>query len=542
MGTYGNTHVKKDNKIIAFSDSYDGYFGGGMGQANINCIKFLSTPILKKLFDEYTASSKVPLEQASSYQEEGDYDSDEVTLTKRQTQDVIYRVEQDAQNSEAGDWIRSALDDSIRASVCGFAPLLYLNINNHYGRDYDYNDYLIDLDEEVFSTSNGIKIPFAKIRKASMNQLDAFSNGIDEFLPEQLREEAEDFFHEEFTEADQEKVNKIIDAYFSIDEAVLQAHYKAKEEERQKWLADHKQRQAEDDEELDDSGDYGAYSIRNGSVSVPVLRSIVTLIQKLNKAIPETQFLSTHTEWGVNDDYTEAGMRMFSPMSNDKKTHEIYDKFTQLVDQQFQLRFNIFSSTGKWSFDVKQDENDESAHFMFREVVPGPQKSAFSLQEIKGFESQDIIFDGLHPYLSIHGKYDEVRELVINPEQNIVSPIIWVYMALLNQDTKAFDRVYPLAKEIMTQLDKKSAKAAYGKYLQSLSDGLTINDLVQDFAHSLGKVVELEDTSNFIKHLQQTTFFTDVAPYMNSFEKAQYGIQSDGADEPEVKKPKRKAK
>ena len=50
MGTYGVTHVKNDNKILAFSDSYDGYVSG-MGQANILCIKYLSTPLLKALFE-----------------------------------------------------------------------------------------------------------------------------------------------------------------------------------------------------------------------------------------------------------------------------------------------------------------------------------------------------------------------------------------------------------------------------------------------------------------------------------------------------------
>jgi hypothetical protein len=40
MGTYGVTHVKKDNKIITLSDSYDGYLSGGMGQSNILCIKY----------------------------------------------------------------------------------------------------------------------------------------------------------------------------------------------------------------------------------------------------------------------------------------------------------------------------------------------------------------------------------------------------------------------------------------------------------------------------------------------------------------------
>ena len=44
MGTYGITHVKKDNKIITLSDSYDGYLNGGMGKiAEIeNSIKIYS--------------------------------------------------------------------------------------------------------------------------------------------------------------------------------------------------------------------------------------------------------------------------------------------------------------------------------------------------------------------------------------------------------------------------------------------------------------------------------------------------------------------
>lgn len=40
MGTYGVTHIKKDDKIIPFSDSYDGYWSG-MGLANLIGLKYI---------------------------------------------------------------------------------------------------------------------------------------------------------------------------------------------------------------------------------------------------------------------------------------------------------------------------------------------------------------------------------------------------------------------------------------------------------------------------------------------------------------------
>jgi hypothetical protein len=550
MGTYGTTHVKKDNKIITFSDSYDGYIGGGMGQANINCIKFLSTPILKNLFDKFTASSKVPVEQAQTYQEEQNDDQERGSVNQRTIEDTIYRVEQDTKDPEAAQWMNDVLSDSIRTSVCGFAPLLYLNINNHYGRDYDYCDYLVDLDNEVFSFHSGVKIPFEKIRKASTNQLDALCNELIELLPKELQEEAKGFFYAHYTDENAEKANKIVDAYLTIDESTVEAYYKTKEEERQKWLAEHETRKAETDKIFaNDSDDYGAYSIRTGNIGVHTLRTILSLMYKVNKAIPESEFLTTHTEWGVSEDYTEAGIRIFSPMSNDKQMHAIYDNFVFLLEQQFKLRLNIFSSTGKWSFDVQPQEHDEENQdkeefmpLMFNEVVPGPQKSVFSLEEIRKFEGQENIFGSLHPYLTIHGKYDEVRELVLNPEQKVTAPIIWVYVALLNQDAAVFDRVYPLAQEIFKELDEKNTKGVCGGYLQSLAEGLTINRIVPQYAQSLGKVVEEDNSQGFIKHLQSTTFFQDVAPYMNSAEKAQYGIKSDDSDEPQGKKAKIKVK
>lgn len=50
MGTYGVTHIKKDGKTISLSDSYDGYFSGGMGQANLYTIKYLDDSLLARLF------------------------------------------------------------------------------------------------------------------------------------------------------------------------------------------------------------------------------------------------------------------------------------------------------------------------------------------------------------------------------------------------------------------------------------------------------------------------------------------------------------
>jgi hypothetical protein len=114
--------------------------------------------------------------------------------------------------------MKTALSDSVRASVCGFAPLLYLNINPHYGRDYDYYTYMIDLDDEVFIANNQMKISFEKIRKATVEQLNAFCDQVKEVITLDKKEEKlyEKFYNIELKESQIEKVsNMIIDKYFS---------------------------------------------------------------------------------------------------------------------------------------------------------------------------------------------------------------------------------------------------------------------------------------------------------------------------------------
>lgn len=528
MGTYGVTHVKSANSILAFSDSYDGYMGGGMGQANMLCIKYLSTPILRQLFDKFTASKKVAVDKVSEEVDESDYDEDgdEQGLSQRAIQDVVFRVKQDTGSDEAAEWMTDILSHTVRASMCGFAPLLYLNINNHYGRNYDYCDFMVDLDLEHFEY-NGIRIAFAQIRAASQHQINALCNEMSDFLPEALQEAGTDIFDGDYRgEAGgvPQEVTDAIHAYLSIDDAVLEAHSRKEEEEREQRLAQYQQRNDARASSVvnkeEEDGTFGAYSIRNGETTVPSLRAIVALMQKLKTTYPECSFLTTTGDWGANEDFTAAGVRMFSPMSQNKITQAIFELFAHTLEQQFQMRFSMFSSTGRWSHDVVR--NPDEPMDMFARVVPGPVKSVYSIADVNTFEHGEEILRTVDPFLSLHGDYTEVRCLLLSDSVAISAPIIWVYMALLYQDAPVFSKVYPAAREVMATLDDKTREAAYGKYLQCVVDAQVINGVVAQVGQIVGQGVDPTENERFTAYLKTTPFFADCEPYMNSAEKALY--------------------
>ena len=125
MGTYGVTHVKKDDKIIPFSDSYDGYWSG-MGQANLIGLKYISISKLGELFDSFTARKALTVEEIKSFQENYDYDDsddeDEKSLSTREIQNFIAQVSSETKHSsEALEWANSVAEGDIRASSIGIA-------------------------------------------------------------------------------------------------------------------------------------------------------------------------------------------------------------------------------------------------------------------------------------------------------------------------------------------------------------------------------------------------------------------------------------
>lgn len=556
MGTYGVTHVKKDNKVIAFSDSYDGYMSGGMGESNLLCIKYLSTPILRKLFDEFTASTKVPVEQLKSYRDENvDYDDNDVDLSQRQIEDVLYRVKEQTKDPEAVEWMENVLRFDIRASICGFAPLLYLNINNHYGRDYNYANYTVDLDSEEF-VFYGFKVPFDKIRSASKNALSVFCSDKREFLPKGVALNDKTYlFDESFINQNPERFTQIMDAYLSIDEQVLNAYFQKLEEERQAYLArsnpntnlksDNQELKLSgamaEDNDFDDEDEYiGGYSIHNASVSGSMVRSIKALMERLKSVVPESAFLMENSDWGTDETHAEGGFRIFSTMSGGVEQN-IHQNFVRTLENSFKVRFNIFSSSGKWSKDVEANEDNAGIGSFFAEVVPGPEKSLFSLQEIEqqfsaDQEQRDMIFKNVNPYLSIHGAFSEVRELILNKssEDFLATPFIWLQIALLYRDREVFSAVYPDAKTLLAQQEPSLVKQVKTKYLKALSDSETIHNVVDSFAKMYGKSNNLDD--GFVDYLKSNDFFKDLEEEMNSSEKAKYVSQNNSGESVKSKK------
>jgi hypothetical protein len=518
MGTYGVTHVKKDNQIITLSDSYDGYLDG-MGKANMFGIKYFETPLLRSLFDQYNASTKVPVDKAKEFQEDNSEEGEAVS--ERKIKEVIFRVEQDTKNADAVNWIRDVLEGDIpRTSVCGFATFLYLNLNNHYGRDYNYCDYLVDLDEEVFSF-NGVRIPFEKIRNASEEHLLMLCSEDDSFLPEDVQglvEEAFEYVNEsEDEKKDQALVEKVVNAFFSIDQKVLAAHFKQMEDDfEQARLAHHAQQNSKPNQ-TSDGMRLGGFSIHSCEMGMPSLRKVVTLIQALGKAIPETEFLKSHVEWSANEQYSAGGLRIFSPKTNEARESEIHKNFVAILERKMKLGMNIMSSSGVWGADGEIAQEPS----FFGEIV-GPGRSLFSLNDKEMEEAKKVVLEGLHPFLSLHVNYDEVRPLLLKEGQKVATPMIWTYMALLNQDKEVFERVYPMAKELVKALDKDATKTLSEKYLISLEDGMDIQSIVAVFAKELDKEFVAAKSEEFLEVVKASGFFGDVAPHMNDLEKKKY--------------------
>ena len=537
MGTYGITHVKKDNKIITMSDSYDGYLNGGMGQSNILCIKYLSTPILKKLFDKYKASKKISLEDIKNKTYKQDYpknDSDDLdtVVSERELENVLFAVKKDTDSQEAVDWMKVALSDSVRTSICGFAPLLYLNINPHYGRDYEHYTYMIDLDEEVFITNNQMKISFEKIRKASVAQLNAFCEQVMEVITLDKKEEKlyEKFYDMDLKESQIEKVsNMIMDKYLSVDEKVLSEYYEKRKQEHLAWQAQCEAERLNTQEgefSMEEQSFIGGFSIHSTNCDATVLRSVVTFIKGINK-IPGCEFLAEHSEWGVNETYTEGGMRIFSPLTNDEKQNKLHGLFVQTLERKFKLKFNIFSSSGVWSNDEEDlNKEDSGESFFFFFSIPGPQKTLLTLDEIKALYPDDYeeIFEEGNPWLSLTGHHEDVRQLILNENNKVMAPILWLYEAILHQDKEMFTKVYPLAKELINskELSNKKKTETFNKLLRYLADTKMIGEQILVFAEVAEQEVEVANVADFVKYLKTTDFFEYVEKQMSNKEKELY--------------------
>lgn len=428
--------------------------------------------------------------------------------------------------------MKVALSDSVRTSICGFAPLLYLNINPHYGRDYEHYTYMIDLDEEVFITNNQMKISFEKIRKASVAQLNAFCEQVMEVITLDKKEEKlyEKFYDMDLKESQIEKVsNMIMDKYLSVDEKVLSEYYEKRKQEHLAWQAQCEAERLNTQEgefSMEEQSFIGGFSIHSTNCDATVLRSVVTFIKGINK-IPGCEFLAEHSEWGVNETYTEGGMRIFSPLTNDEKQNKLHGLFVQTLERKFKLKFNIFSSSGVWSNDEEDlNKEDSGESFFMGNSIPGPQKTLLTLDEIKALYPDDYeeIFEEGNPWLSLTGHHEDVRQLILNENNKVMAPILWLYEAILHQDKEMFTKVYPLAKELINskELSNKKKTETFNKLLRYLADTKMIGEQILVFAEVAEQEVEVANVADFVKYLKTTDFFEYVEKQMSNKEKELY--------------------
>lgn len=546
MGTYGVTHIKKDNKIIPFSDSHDGYLSG-MGLAGLLSIKYISDKKLGELFDNYTArKAHVFGDHAEDNSEE-----EQVQLSQRAIDEVIYQVSEDSKNDvNAINWITNALSSDIRTSVSGFGPLLYLNVHPHYGQDYDYCDYLIDLDNRTFSIGSDseysieIAIGFDTIRLATDNVLNYFANDRKELLTNK-----EDFSYEHeilmsiaseevATTEDkiklQERTQRIIDQYFSLDPIAVDEQYKKEQEANELYRKELKDKESliKSVNNTQEEENYGAFSIRNAREITPLqLRTVQAFLNRLEKLLPETAFLSTNADWGMNETYTEGGIRFFSPMQKNNNMHECFESVINIFESQFKVSFSIFSSTGSWGHEVKQTENTG----FFGDpmgITPGPEQSYYSQDDIiETFNNGQLTIDTLNPFLGYHMKYETLRPILLidkNEQQIASNPIFWSYLAILNHDIEVFDKTYPLVANQIGNLNEVDIETAKKRLLMTLADSklivstiLSLKDWTSLNPEQLDKV---NTTDQFVNHLKTTSFFNDLLPVMNNSEKSQYGF------------------
>lgn len=188
MGTYAVTHVKCNNQIIALSDSNQVSFSG-QGLNNMLGIFYFDTPTLIQLFNNYDASLKMDVSKAPSYNHNYAGKED----AKKSSHPSGLDIDKIIKDEKGIEWFNN-LENSF------ILPLIQ-NANPHRGRDYNYFDYMVDLDKEVFINAQ-MKIDFSRIREMTPEKLTAFAKKDYSVLPATLRENIK-FYHMDTQEIDE---------------------------------------------------------------------------------------------------------------------------------------------------------------------------------------------------------------------------------------------------------------------------------------------------------------------------------------------------
>lgn len=509
MGTYGVTHIKKDDKIIPFSDSYDGYWSG-MGQANLIGLKYISLGKLAQLFDSFTARKALSYKEIESFEEDFDDDDEETSLSHREIQNFISQVSNENENNpEALAWANDIVQGDIRTSSVGVVPLLYMNIHPHYGQNYDSADYLIDLDNKVFVFSNvGLEIPLELIQKTSILHLNYFFENdfslLDSTKYSEFSEDGIEYYlYDLEDETDKinglKKVQQFVSDIFSISDDKIQSYFDKKELERQQWLANNApsttSHHVEEEEQDEDSYSYSLYT---ADVSADRLRKIIFFLQEKAKQ-PGYEFLLDCSEWGLEETYIHGGIRLKSPQSTIEQSK--FEEVMLVLEYSFKQGFNIMSGAG---FGFASDFDKEKNLTL--------QKSIYSFEELKGIltsEDFNVVMNECLPYLAYHSYLNEATQHIIDQKGKTNSPIFWTFVSLLSQNTELFKVIYPFALKQLATLNQEDKTRVENIYLSSYYDG-------EQLSQVLGK------NSDFQIDLRATTFFEDCSAVLNDTEKQEF--------------------
>lgn len=500
MGTYGVTHIKKNNKTIPFSDSYDGYWSG-MAQANLMGLKHIPLTILSKLFDNFTARKPLSEQEATIF-EEPDFEENLNDFSQRKLSNFIAQVSLDTNNNqEAIDWAKNSVTGDIRTSMVGVVPLLYMNIHPHYGYNYDYADYVIDLDKNLFTFIGvDLSIPLETIQQTHESNIAyLFENDyslIDAtILPENF-DSIEEFLYEGIEENKQDNlktVNTIINAIFSIPIYKVEEYFDNKEKERQEYINQHTASLANKTHANEDLS--YSYSIYTAEVSSQQLRNILFFLQEKAKQLGYA-FILDCAEWGLDENYIQGGIRFKSP--HDSQEYEKFSEIMLVLEYSLKQRFNIMSGAGTGLGFIEDVEENLTLH-----------KSIFSFEELQNMLADNdfqLVMNESLPYLAYHSYLDEAVSHVIAQNGKTNSPVFWVFVALVSQNKHLFDVVYPKAIEQLLQFELSDQHRIKQLYLSSYYDGVLLATV-------------LNKQTDFVHNIKSTSLFNDCSDILNDMEK-----------------------
>lgn len=500
MGTYAVTHVKKDEKIIPLSDSYDGYFSG-MGLSNIWAIKYMDDSLLEHLAKQYIIAPE----------------DEEQTPTSREIDEAIFQFSQTTQTQEAIDWLKSALSQEIRTSVTGFGPLLLLNINPHYGRDFEYCDYLIDLDRKVY-VINEYEIPFSTLRALSSEKI----NFLCEYQQNLIKNEKNETpgFEELLNENEQNNFKSQLDNFLNslikLDQKLIVEHFS----EQQKQRDDYAENSVKNVDENTNKDVYiNAYSVQTANdIPVPDLRLMLTLCQRLTKADPAAAILLKNAVWGVEENYASGGISFYSPREHDSVQHHYHDNVLNYLTYVMKYRFNMMSSGGvcwKYANEVSENEREDVDDFFKPPVID---KCLYNLVDIQEHENLIIALKEANIWMVYHADYESIRETLIQQDSLPSSPFVWLFTSLLHEDSEMFKLGFRESKKQWETLSNADKKRVAGVMLRSLDEGAKLGLAVQELVANHIPVVS--KTAEFMNVIKTTDLLSILEPFMTGAEKA----------------------